>query len=111
MTTKITIDLDLASIISSAVSIERIQPLVDAAIMKCIKSAIEDATGYRSAFSDSLKKQLTDALPHGLSIKDTAKFQQVLNASLTNAVHTANDATIQTALRKAVATALGDPVG
>jgi hypothetical protein len=98
----INIDLDLASIITAAVSTERIQPLVDKAIMEALKRAIDDATSYRSAFSDTLKKQLADALPHGLSIEDTAKFQQVLNASLTNAVHTANNATIQTAMRKAI---------
>lgn len=98
----ITIDLDLASIITAAVSTERIQPLVDKAIMEALKRAIDDSTGYRSAFSDTLKKQLAEALPHGLSIQETAKFQQVFNAAVTNSVQTANDATIQTALRKAV---------
>ncbi len=102
MTTKITIDLDLASIITAAVSTERLQPLVDKAIMEAIKRAIEEATGYRSAFSETLKKQLADALPHGMSIEDAAKFQQVFNAALTSAVHTANNSTIQTAMRKAI---------
>lgn len=72
---EIKIDLDLPAIIANAVSAERIQPIVDKAIADAIKSAITDATGYRSAFSEALKAQLAEVLPHGLGLDDVAKFQ------------------------------------
>lgn len=99
---EITINLDLPGIIAQAVTAERLQPLVDKAIADALKSAINDATGYRSPFSEAIKTQLTDAMPHGLSIDDVAKFQQVLNHALQSAVHGANAASVNAALAKAV---------
>jgi len=98
----VTIQLDLPAIIAQACSAEHIQPLVDKAISDALKSAISEATGYRSAFSEALKKQLAEALPHGLLVDDVAKFQHVLNHELQNAVHGANSATVSAALAKAV---------
>lgn len=105
---EIRIELNLPELIASAVSAERIQPIVDKAISDAITSAIRDATGYNSPFSKALKQQLTEAMPHGLSIDDVAKFGHVLNAAITDAVHGANTATIQAALRQAATAALPD---
>lgn len=100
---EIKIELDLPAIISQAVSAERIQPIVDKAISEVVSSAIRDATGYNSPFRESLKKQLTEAMPHGLAIDDVAKFQLVLNQAVKEAVHGANAATVQTAIKAGVA--------
>ena len=105
---EIKIELDLPAIISAAVSAERIQPIVDKAVSDAIRSAIGDATGYRSAFSEAMKTQLTGAMPHGLALDDMAKFQHVLNAAMTSAVHGANSDTINAALAKAVQSVLPD---
>lgn len=105
---EIKIELDLPAIIAQAVTAERLQPLVDKAIADALKSAINDATGYRSAFSEAVKKQLADAMPHGLAIDDVAKFQQVLNQALQGAVHGANAAAVNTALQKAVQQVMPD---
>ena len=102
----INIELDLAAIISKAVSTERLQPLVEKAIGEALKSAIEDATGYRSVFRKAVEVQLAEAMPHGLAIDDVAKFQHVLNAALQAGVHGANSATVKTAMDKAVADVL-----
>jgi phage tail protein X len=105
---EIKIELNLPELIASAVSAEKIQPILDKAISDAITSAIRDATGYNSPFSTALKQQLTEAMPHGLSIDDVAKFGHVLNAAITDAVHGANTATIQAALRQAATAALPD---
>lgn len=105
---EIKIELNLQELIASSVSAEKIQPILDKAISDAITSAIRDATGYNSPFSKALKQQLTDAMPHGLSIDDVAKFGHVLNAAITDAVHGANTATIQAALRQAATAALPD---
>jgi hypothetical protein len=99
---EIKIDLDLPGIIATAVTAERIQPLVDKAIAEAIKDAISDATGYRSKFREELKKQLAEAMPHGLSIDDCAKFQQVLNKTFSEAVHGGNAQTVQAAMQAAM---------
>lgn len=99
---EIKIELDLPGIIGSAVTAERIQPIVDRAIAEAIKDAISDATGYRSKFRAELKEQLSEAMPHGLEIEDCAKFQQVLNRAITEAVHGANAQTMQSAMQGAV---------
>ena len=105
---KIDITLDMQSIISGAVSTDRLRPIVDKAISEAIKSAIDDATGYRSEFRVAIKKQLEQAMPHGLGVDDVARFQYVLNTALTEGVHGANNETIQTALRKAAHAAIPD---
>ena len=98
---QINIELDLPAIISAAVCAERVQPLIDKAIAESIKDAIGEATGYRSKFREELKKQLAEAMPHGLGIDDCAKFQHMLNAAVTDAVHGENAAVVQVALRTA----------
>lgn len=105
---EIKIELNLQELIASSVSAEKIQPILDKAISDAISSAIREATGYNSPFSKALKQQLTEAMPHGLSIDDVAKFGHVLNAALTDAVHGANTATIQAALRQAATAVLPD---
>lgn len=99
---EIKIELDLPSIIASAVTAEKLQPLVDKAISDTIKDAIREATDYSSEFRKEVKKQLAAALPHGLAIDDMVKFQQVLNQALNKAVHGENEAAVRTALLKAV---------
>ena len=103
---QITIDLDLPTIISQAVSAERIQPLVDKAIAEAVGSAIRDATGYSSPFRKALETQLTQAMPHGLSIDDVAKFQLMVNTAVTETVKGANSATIQTAIAQGIKAAI-----
>ena len=103
---ELTINLDLPSIISAAVSTERLQPLVDRAIMEALKSAIDDATGYSSQFRKAVKEQLAQAMPHGLGIDDVVKFQHMFNSALAASVHTANNETIQLAMRKAMASVI-----
>jgi hypothetical protein len=105
---EIKIELNLSELISSAVSAEKIQPILDKAMSDAITSAIREATGYNSPFSKALKQQLTDAMPHGLSIDDVAKFGHVLNAAITDAVHRENSSTIQAALRTAATAVLPD---
>lgn len=105
---EIKIDLDLPAIIGAAVSAERVQPLIDKAIAESIKDAINEATGYRSKFREELKKQLTDAMPHGLDIDDCAKFQLMLNAAVTDAVQGQNAAVVQAALRAAAKAVMPD---
>ena len=104
----ITIALDLPGIIAQACAAERLQPLIDKAISEALKSAIDDATGYRSEFRKTMAAQLAEALPHGLRAEDVAKFQQVLNLAVTQHVHDANAATVQTALDKMVRDVMPD---
>lgn len=92
------IELDIASIVAQATSPERLQPLVDKAIGEAIKDALQSATGYRSPFREKLNQQLTEAMPHGLQLDDTAKFQLMVNQAVSEAVRGANAATIQTAI-------------
>lgn len=99
---EIKINLDLPDIISQAVSAERIQPIVDKAIADAVKDAINDATGYRSEFREAMKKQLAEAMPHGLDLDDVAKFQHILNQSMSKLVQECNTSTIQTAIEKVV---------
>lgn len=103
---QIAIELDLPSIISQAVSAERIQPLVDKAISEAVKSAIDGATGYSSPFRKALEAQLKDAMPHGLSLDDVVKFQHILNGSVNKLAQECNNSTIQAAIDKAVRDAM-----
>lgn len=105
---EIKIELDLPSIIANAVSAERIQPIVDKAISEAVSSAIRDATDYSSPFRKQLKEQLAHAMPHGLGVDDVAKFQHILNQSINKMVHDSNIAIMQTAIDKAVKSALPD---
>ncbi len=105
---QISIELDLPSIISQAVSAERIQPIVDKAINDALKSAITDATGYRSPFREALETQLKDAMPHGLALDDVAKFQHILNGTMNKLAQECNHGTINSALEKAVKDVMPD---
>ena len=105
---EIKIELDLPAIISAAVSAELVQPLINKAIADAIKDALGEATGYRSKFREELKKQLSDAMPHGLDVDDCAKFQHMLNAAVTDAVHGENATVIQAALRSAAKAVMPD---
>ncbi len=100
---EIKIELDLQSIIASATSAEKIQPLLDKAISEALKSAIGEATGYRSKFSEELKKQLSEAMPHGLSVSGVVKFQHMMNTAVSEMVRDENSKTIQEALRHVIA--------
>ena len=99
---EIKIDLDLPSIISQAVSAERIQPIVDKAITSAITSAIDSATGYSSEFRKALEKQLKEAMPHGLALDDVTKFQHILNGAMNKMAQECTTGAIQVALEKAV---------
>lgn len=108
---EIQITLDVQSIIKNAVSAERIQPLIDKAIADALKDAISETTGYRSAFREGLKKQLSEAMPHGLDIDDCAKFQHMLNSAVTDAVRGENSATVKAALAAAAKAVMPDVPG
>lgn len=104
----ITINIDLETAIANALRPETLQPILEKHIVGAITGAISDATGYRSEFATKLKEQVASTLPHGLSVDDIAKFQQVLNAALTRTVQSCNEGAVQTALAKAVATVMPD---
>lgn len=93
-------EIDIEGIVAAAVAPERIQPLLDGAITKALKDSLEEATGYRSEFRKLLTQQLSEALPHGLRVHDVAKFQQMLNIAVSNAVEGANAAALRTALER-----------
>ena len=103
-----TFDIDLQAIVAKTMAPENIAPVLEAAIAKAFKSAVDDATGYRSEFSEKLKVQLKDALPHGLDVDDIAKFQHVLNAEVTKAVGNINAATVQAAMAGVVENIMPD---
>lgn len=105
---QIAIELDLPAIIAQAVSAERIQPIVDKAVSAALKEAIEEATGYRSDFRAALKKQIGEAIPHGLAIDEAAKFQHMANAAVFDAVAGANAATIKAAIAAGLKAAIPD---
>lgn len=103
-----TFDIDLQAIVAKTMAPENIAPVLEAAITKAFKSAVEDATGYRSEFSEKLKAQLKETLPHGLAIDEIAKFQFLMNQAVTAAVHGANADTIRVALNYAIKNVMPD---
>lgn len=103
---KLEINLDLEAALASALSPEKLSPILDKHIAEAVTTAVRDATGYNSAFSKALKEQLAATLPHGLNLDDVAKFQQVLNHSLAGLVGGMNAEAVNTALRKVAAEAL-----
>ncbi len=94
------INIDLEAALAQALAPEKLQPILDKHIVGAITSAIDDATGYRSAFRTLLKDQLAAALPHGLAMDDMAKFQQVLNQSMAGLAQGLNAEAIRVALEK-----------
>lgn len=105
---EIKLNIDIEGIVQNALALERIQPLIDKAVIDAFKSAIDEATGYRSDFRKKVTEQLAEALPHGLHITDVAKFQQVLNAAVASAVSGANADTIRAAFDKVASVATPD---
>lgn len=97
---QISINLDLESAIAQALHPEKLAPILDKHITDAIKSAISDATGYRSEFRTKLEEQVKQALPHGLGLDDMMKFQHVLNHSIKNVMQGASAATIECALKQ-----------
>ena len=105
---KFEIDLDIPAAIASALRQETLGPIIEKHILAAVDSAIANVTGYRSAFSEALTTQLAQALPHGLKLRDVAKFQQVLNQSLAGLVEGMNADAINAALHKVAQIALPD---
>jgi hypothetical protein len=103
-----TFDIDLQAIVDKTMAPENIAPVLEAAIAKAFKSAVDDATGYRSELQEKMKEQLKLALPHGLGIDDVAKFQHVLNAQVTQAVGNLNAEAVRAAMAKVVDKVLPD---
>lgn len=101
-------DIDLQAIVAKTMSPENIAPVLEAAITRAFKNAVEDATGYLSEFSEKLKAQLKEALPHGLAIDEVAKFQFLMNQAVTSAVHGANADTIRVAMGDALKQVMPD---
>ncbi len=104
-----TIEIDIQGIVANATSHERIQPLLDKAITEALRQSIDEATGYRSEFRKELTAQLIEALPRGLSVDDAAKFQQVLNQTLSQAVQGENVAALQAAISKSMGEIIKKP--
>jgi len=102
------INLDLEAAVAAALTPEKLGPILDKHITGAITSAIQDATGYRSKFSEVLKEQIGNALPHGLNLDDVAKFQQVLNQSLASLVGGMNATAVNVALEKVAKEVLPD---
>lgn len=103
---ELTIKLDIESAITAALQPEKLGPIVEKHITEAVKTAIGEATGYRSDFSKQLNEQIKSALPHGLGLDDMMKFQHVLNASIKGVMQGANAATIECALKKIAQDAL-----
>lgn len=99
---QLTINLNIEDAISKAINPEVMGPVVEKAVFGAVKSAIEDATNYNSEFRKTLQKQLAATLPHGLDLNDLAKFQHILNQTLTAVVNGANNDTVTAAITYAV---------
>lgn len=105
---KLEINLNIEDAINKALSPEKLNPLLEKAVNEALKSAIDNATGYRSEFREALEKQMKDALPHGFALDDVAKFQHVLNASMSKLVDVANNETVKAAMDKVVKSVMPD---
>lgn len=105
---KLEINLNIEDAINKALTPEKLNPLLEKAVNDAIKSAIDDATGYRSEFRKALETQLKEVLPHGLGISDVAKFQHVLNTAMTKLVDAANNESVKTAMDKVVKSVMPD---
>lgn len=103
-----TYSIDFQGALDRALAPAVINPILDKYIGKAIEDAIKEATGYRSEFQKALGEQLATAFPHGLHIDDVAKFQQVLNWSISKMVGDANRAAIEASMQKVVGLLLPD---
>lgn len=102
------ITIDFEGALQRALAPESINPILDKHLKDAITRAIDEATGYRSEFQKALKEQLSAALPHGLGIDDVAKFGHILNGAIQTLVGEANKATIEAAMKKAIAHVMPD---
>jgi len=98
----VNISIDFEDALARALTPEALTPILDLHIKKAVTNAIEEATGYRSEFQKALKEQITSALPHGLSVSEVAKFQQILNHSISTMVTAGNESLVKTAFDKAL---------
>ena len=105
---KLEINLNIEAAINNALAPEKLNPLLEKAVNDALKSAIEDATGYRSEFRKAMEVQLKEAMPHGIGVADVAKFQHVLNSALTTLVDAANNETVKAAMEKAIKSVMPD---
>lgn len=105
---ELNVTIDIESAITKALQPEKLQPILDKHITEAITSAIRDATGYRSKFSEALKEQFSNGLPHGLGLDDVAKFQHVLNEAMNRLVQECNANAVHTALEAAVKDVMPD---
>ncbi|RYZ14767.1 MAG: hypothetical protein EOO70_07400 [Myxococcaceae bacterium] len=103
-----TFDLDIQGIVAKATAPEALRPILEKAITKALSDAVDSATGYNSEFRKQLTSQLADAMPHGIGIDDVSKFQHLLNAAISSAVHGANSETIAAAMNKVAGAAMPD---
>ena len=99
---KIEINLAIEEAIQKAVNAEVLGPVVEKAVFGAVKSAIEDATGYSSEFRKTMAAQLKEALPHGLGVDETAKFQFILNNAMQALIRETNTDTVTVAMSNAV---------
>jgi len=93
-------ELDMHGIVAEATSPERVKPLIDKIITDALKRALEEATGWKSPFAEQLKTQLSESLPHGLRVHDVAKFQQMLNMAVSDAVAGVNGDALKVAMQR-----------
>lgn len=105
---EIKINLAIEEAIQKAVNADVLGPVVEKAVFGAVKSAIEDATGYSSEFRKTMAAQLKEALPHGLGVDETAKFQFILNNAMQAVIRETNTDTVTTAMRQAVKAVLPD---
>jgi hypothetical protein len=103
-----TFDIDIQAIVNKTMAPENIQPVLEQAMFKAFKSAVDSATGYNSDFSKQLVEQLKTALPHGLAIDEVAKFQFVMNKAVNEAVFGSNSDAIRVALSSAIQSVMPD---
>lgn len=105
---ELNIKIDIEAAIANALQPEKLQPILDKHITDAVTASIREATGYNSTFRSSIENQLKEALPHGLSLDDVAKFQTVLNGAMNRAVAECNASSVQLALEKAVKEVMPD---
>jgi hypothetical protein len=91
-------EIDLEGALASALSPEKLSPVLEKHVLEAVNDSLRDATGYGSDFRKALKAQLNELMPHGLALDEVAKFQHLLNAALTRCVMSANTKTIDVAM-------------
>ncbi len=103
---QITIDLDIESAIKTALSHERLSPILDRAITSAVIQAVQDAVGYNAPFTKMLKAKVAEAMPCGLDLAEQTKFQHILNDAVGKSVIAAHMEAATAAIMKASQAAL-----